>query len=318
MTKPFYLSKPIDEYVLANDVLNDFVWIKERIPTSIELLEIQQLKSIDHATMALSLSLKYSSEHGPFIEEISTHKIQKSTTDKKNILWGVIPAMFYKKHSEVGGGGEHIISVGKQLNLNIEQIQVGEKSGVLTNARMIKAWMDKNSNSSIGIISLSKGSLDFRYAWMYLFTKEDKARTYFWLNFSGLQNGTGLADVLLKTKWDDFIINLAQKILGMEKNLVQDCKSSFWAWREAFVFDSHVKVYSFFPLALSSHVQTTLVGRYKKLSKLGPNDGMTDSYRSIFWQGRVFPIWGADHFCRTSEMVSIVYKLFSYIIKNDL
>ena len=60
------------------------------------------------------------------------------------------------------------------------------------------------------------------------------------------------------------------------------------------------------------------MGRYKKLSLLGPNDGMTDSYRSIFWNGKVFPIWGADHFCRTADMVPTLYKLFSYIIENDL
>lgn len=318
MTKPFYLSAPIDEYVLENEVLKDFSWIMERIPSSKELLEIQKAKSIDHATMAFNLSLRNSREYGPFIKDILMQKISNRSAGQKDILWGVIPAMFYKKHAEVGGGGEHILSAANQLGLNIERLEVGEKSGVSANAKIIKTWMDTNPNREIGIISLSKGALDFRYAWTYLFTKEDKARTKFWLNLCGLQNGTGLADVLIKNRWNNFVISLAQKILGMEKNLIQHCKTSYWEKREPLVFDSHVKVFSFFPLALSSHVQTSLVGRYKKLSVLGPNDGMTDSYRSIFWKGKVFPIWGADHFCRNADMVPTLYKLFSYIIENDL
>ncbi len=318
MSKPFYLSMPIDEYVLEKDVIKKYPWLLERVPSQKELLQIQKETDIDHATMAINLALKSSLRYGPFIQKIKEQKLIKRTTEKKDLLWGLVPAMLYKAHPEVGAGGEHILSVGKELNLRVERIPVGEKAGVITNAHLIKKWMDDHPNEKIGMITMSKGSLDFRYAWDYLFTDEDKARIQMWLNLSGFANGAGLANLLLRTWKSRLMIYLAQKYVGLERYVVRECQTDYPAWKNQFEIAPHVKVYSFFPLPLTSHVQTSLMGRYKKISQLGPNDGLTDSYRSIYWEGEAFPLWGADHFCRTADMVPTIYKLFSYIIENEL
>lgn len=316
MSKPFYLSKPIDEYVLEKELIQKYPWLLTKALSHKEMLQIQNETDVNHATMALYISLKDSVRYGSFIQKIKNQKIVSNTSSQK-ILWGVVPAMLYERHPEVGGGGDHIISVARELNLRAEQINVSEKAGPITNAHYIKKWMDSHPYEKIGMITLCKGSLDFRYAWNYLFTDEDKKRVHFWLNLSGSHNGTGLGDLLLKTWKSRIAIALAQKFLGMESNVVRECQSNHPHWDRPFVLDDHVKVYSLFPLPLSSHIQTTLIGRYKKLIELGPNDGMTDSYRSVYWEGKVFPIWGADHFCRTADMIPTLYKMFSYIIEND-
>lgn len=317
MKKKFYLSTPINEIVLKREVLQLYPELKNEFPSREKILEIQKNHSIDHATMAIYQALLHSDRHAQFIKNINQQEIHENIQTPLNLNWCLLPAMMYEDHPEVGGGGDHILSAGKDLGFNIERLNTGGKKGVIYNAQILKKWVENNSQSEIGIITMSKGSMEFRYAYSYLFTEEEKKKIKYWLNFSGFPYGSALADSMLKTWSNKFYVKVARRVINMDMEVLIETRSDFHAWSKEFVINDNTKVFSFFSIPLSSHVQTSLMGRFKKLSFAGPNDGMAECYRSPYWKGEVYPLWGADHFCRTPEMIYVLYKIFSYIYELE-
>jgi len=313
MGKKFYLNAPIDEVKLKNEVLSLFPDILKDLITRDQLLEIQKNKSIDHATMALYQSILGQNRFKKFIDLIHNQKITTDRSILKNSKWCLLPAMLYEDHPEVGGGGELILSATCELGFDIKRLSTGGKKGVIYNATILKKWVDENPKVKLGIITTSKGSLEFRYAYHFLFSKEDQERVGYWINLGGFPYGSALADTMLNTLKNKIYVFIARRVIKMDYEVLTETRSDFEAWKIPLSINSNTKVFSFFPLPLTSHVQTSLVSRYKKLSQFGPNDGMAECYKAPYWDGDVYPLWGADHFCRTTEMVMILYKLFSYI-----
>lgn len=317
MKKKFYLSTPINEVTLKREVFSLFPEIRDEIPSRDKILEIQNKFSIDHATMALYQSLLSSPRYFPFIKTIKNQKIHENIQHELPLKWCLLPAMMYDDHPEVGGGGEHIISAASDLGFRIEKLNTGGKKGVIHNAKILKNWVDNHPNKNLSIVTLSKGSMEFRYAYQYLFSENDKNRIKYWFNFSGFPYGSALADSMLNNWLNKLYVAIAARIINMDKNLLLETRSDFHAWKKEFIVSPHTKVYSFFSIPLSSHVQTSLIGRFKRLSFAGPNDGMAECYRAPYWEGEVFPLWGADHFGRTPEMIYVLYKIFSHIYELE-
>lgn len=317
MKKKFYLSAPIDEIVLKNDLLEKYPQILKEIPTRDQILEIQKANSIDFASMALYQGILNSPRYSPFIDKISAQKIPDTKLDKLNCKWILLPAMVYEDFPEVGAGGEHIISAATQMGIQMERLPTGGKKGVIHNAKLIKAWVDENPSTEFGIASMSKGSLEFRYAYTYLFSDGDRARLKYWVNFSGFFNGNALADTFLNDWKNKLYTEIVIRIIKLDKKAITESRSDFEAWKTPLVVEKHTKVFSLFPIPLSSHVQSSLMGRFKRLSCFGPNDGMAECYRAPYWDGEIYPLWGADHFCRTPEMIYTLYKLFSHIRETN-
>jgi hypothetical protein len=318
MSKKFYLSQPINEIKLQREVLSLYPELLDNFPSRQMILDIQNSHSIDHATMALYQSLLNSQKYSPFIERINNQIIHQNKEKNNGIKWCLLPAMMYEDHPEVGGGGEHILSVAEDLGFEVERLNTGGKKGVIHNAKILKEWIDKNPNQKIGIVTMSKGSMEFRYAYHFLFSSENKKQVSYWLNFSGFPYGSALADTMMNDWKNKLYVKIARRVIKMDKEVLIETRSDFKAWQTGLQIESHTKVFSFFPLPLTSHVQTSLMGRYKKLSQFGPNDGMAECYRAPYWDGEVYPLWGADHFCRTPAMVQVLYKLFSYLYELEL
>ena len=38
---------------------------------------------------------------------------------------------------------------------------------------------------------------------------------------------------------------------------------------------------------------------------------------ALHLSGEVYPIWGADHFLRSTQVSALLYRLFNYLIENE-
>jgi hypothetical protein len=57
-----------------------------------------------------------------------------------------------------------------------------------------------------------------------------------------------------------------------------------------------------------------LAHHYQRLLKtFGPNDGLTPLRDCFDYPGRIYPVWGADHFMRIPDLTALLYKLFHFI-----
>jgi len=274
--KKFYIAPPVDEVALEQEVLSSYSWLRDRVPSREDLRKIQNDHGIDHATMALYLSVMKSARYSPFIEAIRSQRISQQGEALPGLKVGLLPAMFHEEHPEVGGGGAHIIAAAKAVGFDAERLPTISKGGVIQNAEILKKWLEAQTSNRIMLITMSKGSLEFRYCWTYLMTDAEKAKIRFWLNFSGFPNGNGLAETLLASKWLRWRSILTAYIIGLSPKSFIESDPNFPAWKKPWDLRPDIKVFSFFPIPLTSHVQTSLIRRYLKLRWLGPNDGMSD------------------------------------------
>ena len=67
------------------------------------------------------------------------------------------------------------------------------------------------------------------------------------------------------------------------------------------------------PIPLQAHLQSMLRSRHRKLKQYGPNDGIVPVADVCALPGYIYPVWGVDHFMRTSELSVLLYKFLTYI-----
>jgi hypothetical protein len=61
-------------------------------------------------------------------------------------------------------------------------------------------------------------------------------------------------------------------------------------------------------------IDMRLARHYLRLREnFGPNDGLTPLTDCFDYPGRIFPVWGADHFMRIPDLSALIYKLFHFI-----
>ena len=310
--KKLYVRPPFDEWALQDEILKTFPEILEDLPTPEKLIEIQKSHSVDHATMALMVSIRRGAKFSKFVEEIDEQEFS-TTAAPSDVQFVLVPAMFYSDYPEVGAGGEHIAEIARRTGFKVDRLETGSKAGVVDNAKVLKKWISEQTAPRLGIISMSKGSLEFRYAWNFLLTSEEKSKIKVWLNLGGFPVGNSLANHYLSSFKGRCKAQLILWASGLSREALVETASHFEAWKTPWALPSTVKVMNFVPIPLSSHVQSSLVGRYLALSKYGPNDGMTDCRGAIYLPGEVYPVWGADHYCRTPEIIPVLYRMFSYV-----
>ena len=177
------------------------------------------------------------------------------------------------------------MAVAQRLGFQIDKAQTGGRAGVIDNAKILKKWIEEQDSTSLGIVSLSKGSLEFRYAWNFLMNDAEKRKVKIWLNLSGFPHGSSLADHCLSTPKRKLRSQFILWASGLAKAALTETATNFDAWKTPWVLPESVRVMNFVPIPLSSHVQTSLVGRYLSLCRYGPNDGMTDCRRAIYLPG---------------------------------
>lgn len=205
----------------------------------------------------------------------------------------------------------------KNLGLNIERVPSLSGGGIKENAEILTQWIRNQKEEVIWLLTMSRGSLDFRYAHQHLLNKEDLRRIRFWLNFTGFPHGNILAEVSFQNLNARLKTWLICKATGLSFEGVNEMRRGHPFWQNKFEVDSQIKVFNFVPIPLPSHIQTSLAGRYQRLSCYGPNDGMAICPDAIYGQSPTYPLFGLDHFCRSPQVVPLVYRILSYTKKIE-
>jgi hypothetical protein len=104
------------------------------------------------------------------------------------------------------------------------------------------------------------------------------------------------------------------KIIGLDFDLVRELDPAHPFWQGEVNVPPHVRVVNLLGVPLHSHVQQrSLFKRYGWMASLGPNDGMSLLRDLLVEPGVIYPLWGADHYFRTPQVSSLLYRLFRYL-----
>ena len=310
--KRLYVSAPVDEVRLADDVMRSVDELGGRIPGSDELRKVAELRGMDVATMLLYQSIRAAPQHSAFIDDVDTQPVHRDHTpvDDKILF---IPALFHGHYPETGADAKLALDIARACGFQVETIPVRSVTTVSENADIIANFLAKEKARRLWIFAVSKGSADFRLFLQRHPQSPAIARIAGWINACGLPAGCQIADYNIATPMRRLSYRFICRMLGSSIELLRELSTAHAFWQSPLVLPAGMRAINFVAVPLGCHIQTSLVGRYSAISASGPNDGMVSCRDSVIDAGVIYPVWGCDHFFRGPQVVQLLYRFFSWL-----
>jgi len=312
-----YISSPIDEVQLGKKAQPYADAFEGRIPTLDELADLTESSDVDLATMAFHQAVRSADGNREFIDAVDAESVDQTTNKRITML--ILPALFYEEHPEVGGDGAQIISIAKACGIDARLVPTMSRGGIDDDLPIIIQALKDVVEGEIWVMTLSKGAAE----WCCLLREHsddiplDRITT--WFNVGGLPRGAHLNDVMTSTRIRRARTRALMKVIRM--NFKSFCEFGFTSPRlqKPLQMPKHIRVINVIGSPLSSHIEKSMQTRFRMLKHLGPNDGMVLLAGALWLPGYVYPVLGADHFFRGSQISSLLYRLFAYAFKaNEL
>lgn len=308
----FYISAPVDEVRLAEQVAPLVAALAGELPDRAALHSLTQSGSNDLATMLLYRAIRASPRHARFMQALEQEAVSTSHAPV-NAKVLIIPALFHGHYPETGADAEFAAAIARTCGFAAARIPTKSLGTIRDNAAIIHAALEAETAEKIWIFSVSKGSGEFR-TFLQLYPDSPAiGKIAGWINACGLPRGSQIADVNSATAWTRLKYRTICRLLGTRFEMVRELRTDHAYWQQPLQLPTHMQVFNFCAIPLGSHIQTSLISRYLALQALGPNDGMVLCRDSIIEQGLIYPVWGCDHFFRSPLVVPLLYRFFSFL-----
>jgi len=313
--KPFFSAAMGDDVLLskkAQALLTEFnLPLKQQ-----DIKKITREHGIDMATRCYYEYLLVS-KHGLFKKKIDQYPddlcYKADIVSKKNSKLLIIPGMFYQEHPEVGSDGQLIIAIAKQCGFDVELLQTGSKDSIQKNTDILNRNIVHQQAANIWLISMSKGSSEVQN---YFKSCNVPSSIKGWLNIAGINQGSPHAARKLSTKPKKLLYAILCKLMKVNYQVLNELHPEHPIWATP-SWTSRIDCIHVIPIPLRSHIQSRSKKHYEQLLPYGPNDGMVPVYDAEQLPGKIYPLWGVDHFIRTPDIAKLLYQFFAYIAQQE-
>ena len=283
-----------------------------------ELIALSRRRGIDFATALLFDRVRNSPTHGGLLNECTKpHPPEALSADVRNLTWAIVPGAFYREHPETGADGASLRSYAKEQGIHCEVVPTQSFGTLDVNTTILQEWLGRRRDEPLVLISLSKGSLEVRR----LLERREAASTLHsvraWINLAGILSGSPLVQWLLKRPWRATAVRAAFWWKGYDFNVVRELDRTPELVNPTWSLPRGMDAIHVVGFALNRHLSSALMRRgHRRLAEYGPNDGAGIVLADIVdWPGMIYPVWGADHYLRTShdEMSLLVTRVLNYL-----
>jgi len=306
-----YIASPIDEVQLANKAQTFVDDFDGRIPTASELAALTRAHDIDLATMAFYQAVRVAKDNRDFVDAIDRQAVGQTTDRRITLL--ILPALFYEEHPEVGGDGAHVANVARACGIDAHVVPTVSRGGIDDDLPIVRKALQDVEDGEIWIMTLSKGATSWRCLLQQHSDDIPLERVTTWFNVGGLPNGCQLVDLMLRSRLRRIRTRAFCKVIRMNFNSFCEFGTANPRLQEPLQMPKHLRVINVVGSPLTSHVEKSMQTRFLMLKHLGPNDGMVLLPDALWLPGAVYPVLGADHFFRGTQISSLLYRLFAYV-----
>jgi hypothetical protein len=305
-----YISSPIDEVQLANVAQPHVDGLSGRIPTVDDLAALTASRDVDLATMVFYEAVRSANDNRAFIEAVEAQSVGQKTSKRITML--VLPALFYEQHPEVGGDGAQIISIARACGIDARLVPTLSCGGIDDDLPIIIKALQDVTEGEIWVMTLSKGAAE----WCCLLREHADEipleRVTTWFNVGGLPRGAHINDVMTSSRVRRVKTRALCRVIRMDYKSFCEFGTESARLKAPLEVPESLRVINIIGSPLSSHVEKSMQTRFRMLKQLGPNDGMVLLPWALWLPGNVYPVLGADHFFRGSQISSILYRLFAF------
>lgn len=310
-----YGAPPVDEVRLAGQARPFVQALRGQVPDAAQLRALSDQHGTDLATMVFYEAVRASDDNREFIRGVQAQPVAPSQAPNGVKLF-ILPALFYRERPEVGGDGAHIADVARACGIQAELIPTQSKGGVTANAPLIRDALKAETADRIWLLSLSKGGAELRHVFQHYAEDIPLERIETWLNVGGLPRGCHLIDLMFDNAMRRVRTRALCSVTGVAYHGLEEFRTTHRLWQTGFTLADSIRVVNVVGTPLLSHMQKALLGRYSRLRHLGPNDGLVLLPEALWLPGHIYPVWGADHFFRSTQISPLLYRLFGYLLKK--
>ncbi len=309
---PLYLSSPSDEVALAAHVAPLVRGLDGELPDAAFFQDLAAREGLDVATMALYLAIRGARESAQFIAEIESLPAASDSSDTGQAVV-VVPALFYAEHPEVGADGQLALDVARRMGFKAVRVPTESMGSLSRNVDRLHGFLGSMAPQPVWLVSLSRGTGEVRLFFDRYRGDPLLARIRGWVNVCGLVSGTPIHDLRANSAWKRLKYRALVALLGGRFRDFLEFETAHPHWQRAIAVPGHVTVVNVVAIPLPCHMQTHLIGRYRSLAALGPNDGMIACRTAVLPGGVTYPLWGSDHFFRGADVSTFLYRLFRWV-----
>jgi len=302
----FYESPLCDEVELAEQARNTLAQLPA-MPGADEIRRISADVSPDLAARVFYESVRQSG-HAVFCRQLESYAADR-VDHSSRLRLVVMPGMLYREHPEVGADGRLASSIGRKFGFDVEIVPTRSAGGVTVNSDILARHLDGCCDRKIWLLSLSKGTSEARH---YLQNCAVNPQVVGWLNIAGIAKGTPFADGKLSNSVKQVLNRLLCLALRIDFSALTEMRTSHPFWQNE-QWPEQLEMIHVAPIPLSSHIQPGLRARYQEMRGSGPTDGFVPVTDVLSLPGKIYPVWGSDHFLRSPDVSAIIYRLFNYI-----
>lgn len=306
--RPFYLSAPRDVVALEAQAESLLDSAGDRHVSDL----LGQPGALDPgiATMLLYRAC-YRGSNGAFLKALAAQPTVDAPLDRP-ASFIVIPGLNFRRHPETGADGRLVIDIAGRIGADVEVLLPEPRGSAGENGAMLARQLSGRDRQATWVISISKGTADFRVALRHLGGWPDWLSG--WVNFSGVFQGTPIADKLTQKNLPNLMMRALIAAGGLVSRNIAEMRTDSALWRSPVVPPSNGRLIHVVGFPPPWSVEMRIAHHYKWLMQLhGPNDGLIPLLETFDYPGRVLPVWGADHFMRTPDVARLIYRLAHHL-----
>jgi hypothetical protein len=304
----FYLSAPADVVALseeAEELLDKF------LPCKAEQLVGAAGEDRPDLAVMLLYRLCFRGPNGDFLKWLQRLPIGVSALRSRFRLI-IVPGLNFQRHPETGADGNLLAAIAGRFGVAAEIADIDPCGSAGANGKKIAGRLDRLDQEPTWLISISKGTADVRAAYN-LIGRWPKGIAG-WIDLSGVFQGTPIADRFTRPSFLAFCSRLLLALGGLTFDGIEEMRTDSPLWRAAVIPPEPDRLVHVIGFAPSWSIETRIAHHYRWLTdRYGPNDGLTPLSECFTYPGRIFPIWGADHFMRVPDLATLIYKLVHFI-----
>jgi hypothetical protein len=268
-----------------------------------ELQAATQRYSIDLATLLFARSILARPENAE-LQAIFTAELERlrgqpapaSSIRASDPTVLFVPGFLYRVHAETGGDFAIPRRYLTALGIANRLIETDEAGSVEDNAGQIAATLRTVEDDRVLIVSASKGGPEVALALGRLLEPDETRSVVGWINIGGLLGGSPLADQAHRPsrRW---LVRAALWWSNLKVDGVRSLRTFESRRRLAELsLPPNLPIINLVPVPLSGDVSKQAAGSYRKLRRLGPNDGLALLADQILPGSRTLLRLGDDHF----------------------
>ncbi|MCB1307799.1 MAG: hypothetical protein KDK30_06455 [Leptospiraceae bacterium] len=237
----------------------------------------------------------------------------------RNVLFAVVPGMFYKDNPTIGADGAQIRRLAAQLGLKQDLVEVEQTGTVAENAQFICDYVKSRTDvNAIILASVSKGSGDIKKALQICGEDPGFQKVIGWFNIGGINKGTLLINEI-ENHWN---YKLEARSYFCWNGYDWDGFLSMRAGPDAplnFEIDipDHILLINVIAVPIYRFVTERAKPYWLHLAQFGPNDGMSLLADLTIPEGITWLSWRNDHYFRNAIPESKMQAFIVYILEQQ-